>query len=115
MQALNPEQIFPIFFVVWVGLGLFSACFFFLNKNAPLKRKVWPRFMILTGVLFVGFVWSMSGSAQMLFILVPAVTLITLLNLRALHFCDACGATLINQNPLSRPAFCSKCGANLKQ
>jgi len=111
----NADQVFPIFFGVWVVLGLFSAGFFFLSKNASLKRKVWAPFSIFTGLLFVGFIWAMGFPAQVLYVAVPAVALITFLNLRAVRFCGSCGATLMSQNPLSRPAFCSKCGAKLEQ
>lgn len=115
MPIGNPDKLFPIFFGVWAVLGLLSAGFFFLNRNASLKRKVWPPFNIFTGLLFIGFIWAMGFPAHVLYIAVPAVALITLLNLRAMQFCGSCGATLMNQNPLSRPAFCSKCGAKLEQ
>ena len=111
----SAEQVFPVFIAVWVVLGLSSAAFFFLNKNAPLKRKVWPPFVVITGVLFVGFAWAMGFPADFFFVLVPATAVITALNLRAVQFCNSCGATLMSQNPFSRPAFCSKCGAGFKQ
>lgn len=110
VQLGNSEQVFPVFFGVWVLLGLFSASFFFLSKNAHLKRKVWPPFIVITGILFAGFVWAMG-----FLIVIPAVALITFLNLRAVQFCNSCGATIMTQNPLSKPMFCSKCGAGLKQ
>jgi hypothetical protein len=111
----NADQVFPVFFGVWVVLGLFSAGFFFLNKNAALKRKVWPPFLVATGMLFLGFMWAMGLPAEAFFLAVPAVALITLLNLRAVRFCNSCGATLMSQNPFTRPTFCSKCGAKLTQ
>jgi len=110
----NPDPIFPIFFGFWV-LGLFAAGFFFLNRNAQLKRKVWPPFVVAAGVLFAGFVWATGAPAEVLVIVVPVVALITTWNLRAVQFCNNCGATIMSQNPLSRPAFCSKCGTSLKQ
>jgi hypothetical protein len=94
-------------------LGLFSGAVFFLGKNASLKRKVWPPFTIATATLFVGFVWAMGFPSQVFLIVIPAVALITFLNLRSVKFCDACGKTVMNQNPFSPPQFCSKCGANL--
>lgn len=115
MPLGNPNQVFPVFLGVWVVLGLFSAAFFFLGKNASLKRKVWPPFTIATAILFVGFVWAMGFPSQVFFIMIPAVALITFLNLRSVKFCDACGKTIMSQNPFSRPEFCSKCGAKLGQ
>ena len=113
MPLGNPDQIFPIFFGVWVVLGLFSGAFFFLGKNASLKRKVWPPFTIATAVLFVAFVWAMGFPSQVFLIMIPAVALITFLNLRSVKFCDACGKTIMSQNPFSPPQFCSKCGGKL--
>lgn len=115
MPSSSAEQVFPIFFGVWVVLGLFSAAFFFLNKNAVLKRKVWPPFVVVTGMLFLGFTWAMGFPAQVMYVAVPAVIAITLLNLRAVQFCGSCGATQMSQNPFSKPAYCSKCGAQFKQ
>ena len=113
MPQGNAKQIFPIFIGVWVVLGLASAAFFFLNKDASLKRKVWPPATIGVGVLFLGFVWLMGFPAEVMYIAVPAVALITFLNLRAVQFCDSCGKTLMSQNPFSKAEFCSKCGAKL--
>jgi rRNA maturation endonuclease Nob1 len=45
--------------------------------------------------------------------IIPFVALITFINLRVMKFCNACGRTVMNQNPFSPPKFCSKCGAAL--
>lgn len=111
----NLSPLIQVFFGFWAVLGLCSAGFFRLNKNARLKRKVWPPFVIVTGVLFIGFVWAISKRAEILYVLIPAVALISMLNLRVVQFCDACGATLRSPNPFRRPAFCSKCGAGLQK
>ena len=111
----NGEQIFPVFFGVWVVLGVAAAAFFSLSKDASLKRKVWPPLTVGTGVLFLGFVWLMGFPVEVMYIAVPAVALIAFTNLRATRFCDSCGKTLMSQNPFSKPEFCSKCGATLAQ
>jgi hypothetical protein len=100
-----------IFVVVWIVLGLLSAGIFFFNRDAKLKRRLWGPFVILAGVLFTGFTWLMG--APILFV-GPAVLAITLLNLRSVKFCDACGRTIHSPNPFSPASFCSKCGAELK-
>jgi len=109
----NPAQVFPVFIGVWVVLGVFSAAFFFLSKNAPLKPRVWPPFIVIVGLLFAGFTVAMGAPSQALLIMAPAVVLITYLNLRAVQFCNLCAATIMSQNPFAKPAFCSKCGAKL--
>jgi len=115
VPQLSPDQVFPIFFGVWILLGLASAAFFFLSKDAALKRKVWPPFTIATALLFLGFVWAMGFASNVFIIMVPALTLITFLNLRSVKFCDSCGKTNMSQNPISPPEYCSKCGAQLSK
>ena len=111
---MNPEEIFLIFFGTWVVLGLVSFLIFFVGKNAELKRKLWPPFVIGAGALFIFFVYMMSFGGEILLIMIPAVIVITFLNLRATKFCDSCGKTIINQNFFVKPEFCSKCGSKLK-
>jgi hypothetical protein len=111
---VTPEEIFPIFFGTWVVLGAISFAIFFLGKNATLKRKLWPPFVIGAGILFVVFGYFMGFRGSTLYFIVPAVAVISILNLRATRFCDDCGKTIINQNFLAKPEFCSKCGAKLQ-
>jgi len=110
---MSADEIFPIFFGTWVVLGIVSFVIFFLGKDAQLKRKLWKPFVIGTGALFIGFVYLMGFGGEALYIMVPAVVLITFLNIRSTKFCDACGKTIINQNFLVKPDFCSKCGEKL--
>jgi uncharacterized protein (DUF983 family) len=55
----------------------------------------------------------MHFPAEAFYLAVPAVILISLLNIRATKFCDSCGKMVMNQNVLSPPKYCSKCGAEL--
>lgn len=115
-MGAQAERVFPIFMGVWIVLGIFSTAFFFLNNDAALKRKVHPPFVIGVSILFLGFVVLMGTPRNVFFycIFVPAIVLITFMNLRNTKFCNTCGKTLINQNPFVRPRFCSKCGASLE-
>lgn len=108
------ERVFPIFLAVWVVLGLSSAAFFFLNNNAGLKRRAWAPFCIAVGLLFLIFTALMGFPQHVFLIAIPAVALITILNIRHVKFCSACGKTVYSQNPFSPPKFCSKCGATLQ-
>jgi hypothetical protein len=112
MDAGSQSEQFTVFFILWLALGMGSAAFFFLSKNAALKRRVWPPFIIVTGLIFGGFVWATSPHVPWFFYL--AIVAITLLNLRAVRFCDACGKTNQSSNPFSSVKFCSKCGAKLQ-
>ena len=114
MNFLDTEQGFPVFFIVWIALTIGSGLFFWLNRNAELKRKVLPPLLLVAGALFIGFIWVSGAPVNLLYIAIPLVALITILNIRGIKFCDACGSTLHSQNPFSPSKFCSKCGAELK-
>lgn len=110
---MSPDEIFPIFFGTWGVLGIASFVIFFLGKNAQLKRKLWPPFVIGTSALFIGFTYAMDVGGQALYITAPVIILITVFNLRSTKFCNGCGKTIINQNFLVKPEFCTKCGEKL--
>ena len=102
--------------VVWVCLGLGSFLFFHFNRNTALKRQVWPVFIIAIGLMFGGFVYLMMGrqQPQVLYLMGPAIFLISFLNIRTTRFCDSCGKTLYRQPIFTRTQFCPHCGAQLK-
>lgn len=113
-DGLPPE--FVAFTVPWAILGLSSFLFFHFNRNAALKRRVWPAFIVTIGIIFAGFVFHVMGhqQPQVLYFMVPAIILISFLNIRTTLFCDACGKTLYRQPIFSRARFCPHCGAELK-
>jgi hypothetical protein len=74
---------------------------------------VFKPFLVGTGLLFLGFMWAMGFPTFMLAIAAPIVALIMYLNSRIIHFCDACGRTIMQQIPFSPPRHCSHCGASL--
>jgi hypothetical protein len=92
--TVSSEEVFPIFIGVWVVLGLISFLIFFVSKNADRKKKLWAPFIIFTGVLFIGFTYLMGFGGQHLYIMVPMVVLISLLNIRSTKFCNKCGVAL---------------------
>ncbi len=111
---MNPEDVSPIFFGIWVVLGSISFLIFFVSKNAERKKKLWAPFVIFAGVLFIGFTYVMGLDGQHLYVMVPMVILISFLNIRLTKFCGACGKTNINQNFFSPAKFCNKCGNALE-
>ena len=110
---MSHDDVFQIFMGTWIVLGLATFAIFFLSNDAKLKRKLWPYFVVGGGVLFVGFMLAMGFRGEALYVMVPAIIVISVLSLRSTKFCDSCGKTIINQNFLVKPKFCVKCGAPL--
>ena len=108
------DDIFRVFIGLWVLLGGAGFLFFLFSKNAPFKRKYFPWFAGLSGLIFIGIVTATAISLALLAIMIPLVALITYLNIRGTQFCGACGRTMIQQMPFSRADFCSRCGAPLR-
>ena|SRR6266496_3773201 len=108
----HPE-LAPWFFGTWVVLGLCSVWLFFLNRNVAQKKRLLPIFIIGIGILFAGFVFLMTGDLTVMVFVVPAVALISFLNLRLIKVCENCGRTVYNNVWFSKMEYCSKCGAKL--
>ena len=118
-----PEQILEACFAVtWLVLGVVAVVFFSFGTDVALKRKWYPRLVILSGNLFGAFATaffvinarSLKGLG-MIVLIIPAVTFISYLNIKLIKFCDKCGAMLYGQNPFAPMKFCSKCGAELNR
>lgn len=104
------------FIFIWILLGIGSFLFFHFHRNTALKRRVFPVFVIATAVVFGGFIYFAMGrqQPQVLLVAVPALVLISFLNIRQIRFCDSCGKTLYRQPVFSRPQFCPHCGGKLQ-
>ena len=102
--------------VIWGLLQIGSDLFFRFSRNAPLKRRIWPVLTVASGIIFGAFGFYLQGrqQPQILFVMVPAIILITALNIRTPRWCDACGKTLTRQPISSQTQFCPHCGAELQ-
>jgi hypothetical protein len=102
-------------------LAIFVPYAFFLtNRNAKLKRRLWPAYAIGTSIVIVALFWLMGEpNAFVLYLVVPLFAVGALINLLAVKFCDACGATINNlwrAASLLPPArACPECGASLQR
>lgn len=116
-----PEQILnACFFGVWFVLGTVAVVLFYFGTDVTLKRRWYPRFVILSGILFGTFASSFFvikspslGGAGILVLVIPVVAFVSYLNIKLVKFCDKCGAMLYSQNPFASMKFCSRCGAEL--
>lgn len=114
MRGDEPPALFWIFMVLWVCLGGAGWWFFSRSSDVALKRRVMRWGAVGTGLLFIGFVLAITREPWMLLFLVPAVALISFLNIKLTKFCSSCGATLYNYNWFVRMRYCSRCGASLE-
>ena len=101
-------------FILWILLGVAGFSLFYVSRNVAFKRKYFPWYVALVGALFLGFAAAVGIPVPVLAVMTPVVALIAYLNLRATQFCSSCGRTIIQQMFFSRPEFCSKCGALLR-
>jgi hypothetical protein len=113
MDRVGAAAIFPLFFAVWVVLGLINLIVMFGPASGRFKQSFFRVMVPLAAVLFAGFVGVMNPGA--LIFVIPMVILISAANLRAIRFCAKCGAYARSPNPFDRPRFCTKCGASLDQ
>ena len=110
----SKESAFLVFFVFWALLGLSSFLFFHFNRDAKLKKRVFPFFVVGVGVIFGTFAAYTTGwHPAVLMVMLPLVGLITFLNLRTTKFCDSCGRTLYRQSLFGPSKFCPHCGSEL--
>jgi hypothetical protein len=98
--------------VIWCALVVPNAVFYFVNKDAKLKRKIHPWWMWGIGVtMMVASVWL--GRAQMnlpIFLFIIAINAaFSFYYTKAIVFCDTCGKTMFRLYPFQKTAHCSRC------
>jgi len=109
----HPE-VGPVFIGIWIALGIASLWFLYFDKNIARKKRLLPIFIIGSGALFAIFVFLISGDLRIMAFVVPAVVLISFLNLRTIRVCSSCGRTIKSGLWFSRAEYCAKCGAKLE-
>jgi len=102
-----------VFLVFWSGLAIAGFFLFFVSKKVSFKKRYFHWYLILGGVLFLGFIMAAEGSWGMFAFAAPFVVLILYWNFRLTRFCESCGRTIIDPIPFSRAEFCPTCGVRL--
>jgi hypothetical protein len=111
----HPEVVVPVFVGVWITLGIAGLWFTYFDKNVARKKRLIPVFIVSAGAIFALFTFLITGgSLGAMLLVVPAVVLITFLNLRQYRVCSACGRTIHSGMWFAKAEFCSKCGARLE-
>jgi hypothetical protein len=98
-------------FVVWPLFGIYLVILF--SKDAKLKRWLFPIVLVGFAGTVVALVWVISPFGSKALLLAPILAVQFFLFHRAVRFCDVCGKTVVGGPLLSRPRFCSGCGAPL--
>lgn len=104
---------FPAFMVAWAAYGLLGLPLYF-GRNLTLKRRYLRPYMIGAGALFVGGMLLTGFPVFMVILAVPAVAIVTVVNLKQIQFCERCGATVVRSAFFQKSKFCSRCGAPIE-
>ena len=111
MDASSQRDLFEAFAFLCISLGFAFMTYFYLSKNASLKRRVWRWFALGFGVFFFVGLWLTAPHVP--WFVYPIILVAMLLNFWGMKFCDSCGRTAHSTNPFSPPKFCSKCGGRV--
>jgi hypothetical protein len=103
----------PIPVIIFVAVLMAGSLFFQLSRDAPLKRRLWPQWLLIVGAAFVVFGWLIGGPLMAVGLLVGSVVF-RRLSMRHVQFCNRCGRT-VNSVAFLNPAatHCPSCGAVL--
>ncbi len=107
-----------ILVVLWFVIVISNSLFIFINRDARLKRRVYPWMIVGDGLVFMAFIfWLERFRMTPLYALNVLVTtaVITFYNIMAAVFCDSCGRTFIRIWPFQRIRHCPKCAAPITQ
>ncbi len=99
-----------LFFVCWAAIAIASVLLFQFNKNASLKKRLLPWFHLFADAVFVGFLGWLGAPLPAFLLVIPALMLITALNVWGTKFCPHCGRTSFHAY---RARFCTRCGRPL--
>lgn len=118
MQDPAQARFTTAFFLFLLVLGVTSIWnyFYFRRKSPAVKQKWLPLQAIGGAVFFVVFMLVAGFPLRMLLFAVPALSLITYLNLRFTKVCPNCGRTIYNNRWWLQPIeHCPYCGIKISR
>ena len=114
MSLEVPPMISPaILFSCWGALVLTAAAFEHFNRNAKLKKAIFPYVGVVTGALFLLLGWLIGLRPPGIYYMACAVFAIMMLNFRVIRFCSKCGKTVPGSTPLTPARSCPRCNTVL--
>lgn len=110
----DPDVVWPVFFATWIVLIVVAFFVFHVSRDAARKRRLFPRYIVGVGALFLGFMFAAGFPIGMVLTSIPLVAFFTWLNLRQTRFCAICGRTAMAFSLGAMPRYCQHCGAALE-
>jgi hypothetical protein len=98
----------PVVVVLWASFAFFGLLYFFLDRDAVRKRRLWWKFCVGFTALFLAL-FLLAGEITLFLFAAPPATLIALGNIYAVRFCDSCGATAVSYWIIPKQT-CPRCG-----
>ena len=116
-SARPPLVPFQTFMVFWIALGV-GSWILIARLPTPQAKKRWSdRLSIVASVIFFAFIYTQFASAKdafPIFIMGPALALITWLNVRNTYYCEKCGKRSLDRNWFGGTYCCPNCGNKLR-
>ena len=106
-------QLFLLFKSVGTLFLIGSLGYFFLGKDAAMKRKLMLPFFVVGGVLTVGVTYYSQGLIAAL-VASALVVFVSQLFLRTLVICDPCGR-IVNDRQGRVPEACPSCHTSISK
>jgi len=78
----DPQRAFLPFVIVWIAIGLAGVVFFMKNRDAALKRRVYPPYLVGAALLFLAFITFGARMGSTALIAIPFVALSVVMPLR---------------------------------
>lgn len=73
----DPDVVWPVFVATWIVLIVVAFFVFHVSRDAARKRRLFPRYIVGVGVLFVGFIWATGFPLGMVLVSIPVVAFFT--------------------------------------
>jgi hypothetical protein len=109
---MSKDSIRYVYIGIWLTLLAANLFLLFGTKKPKLKRALLPILGGLAVISVLLFLTLADFCREALYLALPVVILITVLNLRQFKICDSC-ASLVRGDFFSVPKECHKCGAKL--
>jgi hypothetical protein len=111
---MTPADKFNAFLPLWIAAAA-GTWLLFSRGSYQTKRKWAPPFVVVAGLLFMGFIYWEVGASRNFYFAAPVVAVITIVNVRRLRFCPNCGAFQTPNGLFTKVRYCSKCGHDLEE